>query len=274
MAEEKTTKIKKKRWIQIVAPANFNNELIGGIPVVESKLVIGRLVTANLMSLTNDMKKQNINLKFVISKIHEDKAVTSLYGYYLNSASIKRLVRKGKQKVEVSFACKTADNRRIRIKPVLIPINKVKGSISSALEKAVVDYIVPYAAKTNFDAMIRDLISGKLKRDIKTLLKKIYPVRVVEIAKLHIEEGKNKTAVRTVEVKEIPKEKKVEDKPAEKKEEEKVEKKEAKKEEKPKETVKTEEKKVEVIVPNSSSEAQTKAEKKEEVKEAPKEEQQ
>ena len=95
MPEEKVakTKIKKKRWIQILSPELLRNELIGEIPVHESKSLIDRLITVNLMSLTRDIKKQNTSIKFIISNIKGDKAITEFYGYYLNPTSIKRFSR-------------------------------------------------------------------------------------------------------------------------------------------------------------------------------------
>jgi small subunit ribosomal protein S3Ae len=240
MPEEKTakTKIKKKKWIQVLSPEMLRNELIGEIPVYEPKSLIDRLITVNLMSLTRDMKKQNTSIKFIISNIKGDKAITEFYGYYLNPTSIKRLVRRGKEKIGLSIICKTSDNKKIRIMPLIIPFTKVKSSVATSFRSTTINYITSYAAKTTIENMIKDLVTNKLQRELKGVLKKVYPVRILEIAKLHIEREE-----KPVE-KEIKVEVKEEEKPGEKKEEkveekpkeEKVEPKEEKKpEEKPKE---------------------------------------
>ena len=227
MAEEKATKIKKKKWVQIIAPAYFNSELLGVIPVTETKSLVGRSITVNLMALTRDIKKQNTNLRFSIKKIQGENATTEIYGYYLSAASIRRLVRRGKQKIEISFICKTSDNKRVRIKPLMVPINKVKGSVAASLSKAASKFVIEYLSKISLDNLIKDLISGKLRKEMKDALKKIYPIKIVEIAKLHIEEGKKK--VGDIKVEE-PAEKEEVDEQAE----EEVEEKPAKKKDKPK----------------------------------------
>ena len=236
MAEEKATKIKKKKWVQIIAPAYFNSELLGVIPVTETKSLVGRSITVNLMALTRDIKKQNTNLRFSIKKIQGENATTEIYGYYLSAASIRRLVRRGKQKIEISFICKTSDNKRVRIKPLMVPINKVKGSVAASLSKAASKFVIEYLSKISLDNLIKDLISGKLRKEMKDALKKIYPIKIVEIAKLHIEEGKKK--VGDIKVEE-PAEKEEVDEQAEEEveepvEKEKVEGKPAKKKDKPK----------------------------------------
>jgi len=209
------------------------------------------------MGLTRDIKKQNTSLKFTITNIKGDKAITDFYGYYLNPSSIKRLVRRGKEKIGLSIICKTADNKKIRIMPLVIPHRKVKGSIATAFRKRIADYLTAYAAKTSFENMIKDLIITKTQRDLKGALKKIYPVRILEVAKLHIETEK-KTGDKEV---------KVEVKKKEIKEEEtakKEEKKEEVKEEKPKEE-KTE-------APKKEEKQEKTAEKKEAPQEEPKSE--
>ena len=270
MAEEKVakTKVKKKRWIQILSPELFRNELIGEIPVTEPQSLIKRAITVNLMSLTRDMKKQNTSIKFTIANIKGDKAITEFYGYYLNPTSIKRLVRRGKEKIGISIICKTSDNKKIRVMPLMIPFTKVKGSVATAFKKNAADYLTSYAAKTTFENMIKDLITNKLQRELKGALKKIYPVRILEIAKLHIEKEK-KPLEKKVEVKAEERKEKVEEKVEEKKEEVEKEVKETvegKKAEEKKEEVKKEEKKIEEKPKKENKEEAPK----EENKEAPK----
>ncbi len=236
MAEEKATKatkIKKKRWVQILSPSLFRNELIGEIPVNDPKSVIGRAISINLMSLTRDIKNQNINIKFVINDLKGDKAITEFYGYCLNPSSIKRIVRRGKEKTELSITCKTSDNKKIRVKPLIVPYNKVKGSVAAAFRKNVTSYLTSYAVKTTFENIIRDLMANKIQKELKVSLKKIYPVRVLEISKLYIETEKKPVEKKVkVEVKEeTAKEEAEEERPKEVKEKKEVPKKEESKKE-------------------------------------------
>ena len=209
MAQEKASKattIKKKIWVQLVAPQSFNSQLIGEIPTTETKKLIGRVVTVNLMSLTGDMKKQNTNIKFLISQIKGDNAVTELHGYSLNSASVKRLVRRKNERIGLSFICKTADKKTVRIKPLMITRDKVKGSVSSSLQKTVIPFVTSHVEKTTFDNMIRELINKTLQKALKDAIKKIYPVKVVEISYLQIENKKGEQPQEMKVVEEKPKE--------------------------------------------------------------------
>lgn len=141
MAEEKSkegTKVKKQKWVQILAPKSFNNEIIGEIYASEIRSLVGRVVTVNLMTLSKDIKNQNANLRFVITQVEGGKGITELDGYYLIPASVRRLVRRGKKRIDLSFTCKTSDNKNVRIKPLIIPRTKVKSSVSAELRRALI----------------------------------------------------------------------------------------------------------------------------------------
>ena len=202
----KLSKVKRKRCVTIVTPASFNSEFVGEIPVTEPKSLVGKSITVNLMNLTRDIKKQNTTLKFLINDVQGDKATTELVGYNLVASSVRRLVRRGKERVDMSFICKTSDGKRIRIKPLMIPPVKLKSSVSASLKRAVINYIVPFVTKTTFDNVVRDLIGGKLQRVLKDELKKIYPIRVVEVSAFYLEHKVKKGKEAVVEISDEPKE--------------------------------------------------------------------
>ena len=239
MAEEKakkSTKVKKKSWVQILAPKSFGNDIIGEIYVFEAESLIGRDITVNLMSLTGDMKKQNTNLKFVIDSLEGSKAITTLEGYYLVPASVRRLVRRGKKRLDLSFTCRTSDNKKVRIKPLLIPLTKVKSSSSHDLRRATISHTTERLSKMTFENVVRELMNYKLQKSLKEDIKKIYPVRILEVSALYIEKDEkpveNKKEVRVEAKEEIKKEEKVEKKKEEVKEDKKEVPKEKKQEEK------------------------------------------
>ncbi len=113
-------KVKKKRWITILAPKILNERPIGESYVADPGLLIGRVISCNLMTLTNDMKTQNITMKFIVCEIKDAKAHTKPVGYSLNQTYLKRMMRRGKNRIDESYHLKTADNKRIRIKLFLL----------------------------------------------------------------------------------------------------------------------------------------------------------
>ena len=186
MAEQKKTKIKKKEWCLITADKLFNNVILGESYLSSPSEMIGRYITVNLMQITNDSKSQNINLKFFISRIDNNKGIGDVIGYEIMPSNIRRLVRKEKKKVELSFVCTTSDNVKVRIKPIMIIKKDTKGSTETALRKHSHDFIVKTIAKLNYSDMILDIIEYKLQDAVKSSLRKIYPLKQFDIRQMYI----------------------------------------------------------------------------------------
>ncbi len=235
MAQAKViTKIKKKNWYPLIAPGIFRNAVLGETFVYDENTMIGKTVTQNLMSLTGDVKKQNTNIDFIVTKVENGKAFTDIIGYYLIPASIRRLTRRRSEKIELSFICDTSDGKHIRIKPLIFAISNIKGSVGNNLRRTATDFLIKEIKKMTYEDLITNLINRNLQSSLRENIKKIYPVRVSEIKSAYIETEKKHGEEEEVKVKEevkktIKKKKteeiKAEESPAKEKEvkEEKVE---------------------------------------------------
>lgn len=184
---EQAAKIKKKQWFSILAPKQFENAVIGETLVYEPMAMMGKTLTHSLMNLTNDMKRQNVNIHFKVVEIEGDKAKTSIIGYQIVPSSVKRFVRRASEKMDISFTCETADNVFLRINPLVITRSDIKGSIAAKMRGSTVNFLVKAIKKMTYDEFVNDLISHKIQASMRETLNKIYPLRVCEIRYAGIE---------------------------------------------------------------------------------------
>ena len=139
---EQVSKIKKKLWYPIVAPKMFENAVLGETIVYDPNAMIGKTLTASLMNLIHDVKRQNVNIHFKVVGVEDGKATTSIVGYQIVPSSVKRLVRRNSEKINLSFACDTSDNVMMRVKPIVITRSAVKGSVQAKLRHNIVNFLV------------------------------------------------------------------------------------------------------------------------------------
>ena len=139
------------------------------------------------MNLTNDVKKQNVTIHFKIVEIEGDKGKTTITGYEIVPSSVKRFVRRNSEKMDLSFACSTADNVTIRVKPLVITKADVKGSIAAKMRNIIVNYLVKTIKKITYDELVNDLITHKLQAIMRENLNRIYPLKVCEVRYAGIE---------------------------------------------------------------------------------------
>jgi small subunit ribosomal protein S3Ae len=194
-------KIKKKIFVRILAPKLFQEQLIGETPVTESRLLLGRKMSVNMMSLTNDPKDQNIQLKLSINTLQGADAVsTELLGLTLSPAFVRRLVRKEKSRVDDCFTVKTADNKNVVVKTFLLTINIVTNSILTSLRKKSYELAKNAAAQISSEAFISEVLSHKFQEKLRKDLNKIYPLKQCEVKDLHIVSESKKSEEKEVVV--------------------------------------------------------------------------
>jgi small subunit ribosomal protein S3Ae len=199
------TKIKKKIFVKILAPKDFQEQIIGEAPVTESRLLLGRKINVNLMTITNDPKDQNIQIKFNINELKgADSVGTELLSATLLPAYIRRLVRKEKSRIDNCFTVKTQDNKNVVIKTFFITINIVTNSILTSLRKKSQEFIRNEVAKMNFDNLVIEVLSHKLQDRARKELNKVYPLKQCEVREIKLaleSKKKNEEAAETTEVK-------------------------------------------------------------------------
>ena len=198
---EQVAKLKKKQWYNIIAPKQFDNAVIGETLVYEPGAMLGKTLSHSLMNLTNDTKRQNINIHFKVVEIDGDKAKTSIVGYQIIPSTVKRFVRRNSEKMDLSFACDTADNVFLRIKPLVITKADVKGSTAAKLRNNIISFLVKTIKKMTYDELINDLIARKLQDSMRQNFSKMYPLKVCEIRYMGIEQREKPQEVQA-EVKE------------------------------------------------------------------------
>ncbi|MFH1440143.1 MAG: hypothetical protein ABIG89_06240 [Candidatus Woesearchaeota archaeon] len=179
---------KKKKWFQIIGEKVYDNAVLGETPIEDTSKIIGRTINVNLMSVTGDMKKQNTSLVYKIHSFKDNKFYALPIGYKISSSYIKRIVRRGKNRIDDSFVVKTKDNKIIRIKMVLLTRNLTCRSARSLAKNMLQHEAADIAGKLDFYQFMNDILNKRFQIKLSALLSKVYPIRQIEIKLLKIEE--------------------------------------------------------------------------------------
>ncbi len=192
-------KIARKEWYPILAPKLFQNAVLGETYVYEPQEMVGKGIVSNLMSLTNDIKRQNINISFRVNSVENGKAFADVIGYYMLNSSIRRMVRRDIEKIDMSFSCKTSDNKTLQVKPLFIARSATKGSVAAKIRRIAQDSLIRYISSVTYDTFVNDLVSHKVQTSLKNELSKVYPLRVCEIRYMGIVDLERKLAAKAKE---------------------------------------------------------------------------
>ncbi|MBL7147416.1 MAG: hypothetical protein ISS82_01165 [Nanoarchaeota archaeon] len=180
MTKVSEKKVKKRKWYEILSK-DFNNVVLGEIITKDPNSVLNRTLKVNLGNLTRDIKLQNVDIVFRITKFEEDKFYTEIYGYGLNSSYVKRIIKSTKTKIDDSFVCTSKDGIKVRIKPLILTRNNVNRSIITSLIKKNRELFNDHVSKKDYKDFFKDLSDKKLCIELKKTMSKIYPLSVFEV---------------------------------------------------------------------------------------------
>jgi len=181
MAVQALIKKGRKKWYTIMASANFNERPLGETLSYEPEKLVGRVISVNLSNLTGNLKAQNIKVSFRVKEIKDNHAVTELVSYEMSQSYIKRVVRTGRDRVDLSFAGKTKDNVKVIVKPFLLTKFNTHRSVKAALKEQCKAFFDKYLSETEYHTFLSHLISNKINQDMREVLSKVYPLGNVEI---------------------------------------------------------------------------------------------
>jgi len=188
----------KKRWFKIVAPKLFNNRIVGEVPVTEPDSLKGRSMKTNMFTLTDNMRKQNTEVNLLIDNVQGDQAKTSMIGYRILPTSIKRLVRKGRTRIDLTTKAITKDEKVVTIKILLITRNLVKGSVSRTMVTETKRILEKKISSSNFNELCETIVYGKIQKELKEKLAKTYPLRICDIREFKLERFLKATELRKI----------------------------------------------------------------------------
>lgn len=202
MAEAKV-KIIRKKWLPIKASKFFDSEPLGECYVTDSEKLLGRTVTANLANLTGDIRQQAVTLKFIVRSLDGESGVADVTGYDMAGSAIRRIVRRGSDRIDQAFMCESSDGQKVIIKPMLITKAITNSGVHRSLRKMLIASVTKQVKRHTFESLINEVITSKLQMAVKTELKKVYPVKAVEVKSLRLaaadqEGAKEKAAAKEV----------------------------------------------------------------------------
>jgi ribosomal protein S3AE len=188
MADEKKTssKVKKKHWAQILAPKSFDNAVIGEAFINEKEELLNKSITTNLMVLTDDPRRQSYSVRFDVKEVKDGKAVTQVIGMEMTPSAIKRLIRRGRDKVDDSFVVRIGGGRMARVKPVLVTNTKASRAAQTEIRLTVRKRLRDLYAKMRFDSIIKDIVESKTQRMLRDIAGKTHPLRSADIREIVI----------------------------------------------------------------------------------------
>lgn len=181
-------KWKTKTWYTVLAPEAFEGKEIAQVPSDDDAKLMNRIVRISLGDLTGDMTQAYTNLAFRISEVKGKSASTKLIGHELSPSYLRSLVRRRRDVVNDVIDVNTKDGMPVRVKVSLYTARKVSTPGRAAMRHALRGEILERAKEMDFATFMQEIVFGKFSSRIYKAVKKIVPVKRVEVRKTEVKE--------------------------------------------------------------------------------------
>lgn len=179
---------KTKRWYTVIAPKIFNEVEVSQVPAQDDEHLINRVMEIPLKDITKDIAHIYASVRLRVSEVKGNTAHTKFIGHSLSREYLATLVRRYRDKVEVVFPLKSKDGVDFVVKAVVITLDHCSDRQKKALYHALREAVIARAAQTDFGTLVLDMIYGKVSMELAGDLRKIVPIRQVEIRKTELTE--------------------------------------------------------------------------------------
>ncbi|HLE06219.1 MAG TPA: hypothetical protein VI790_02620 [Candidatus Nanoarchaeia archaeon] len=198
--------VAKKRWFTIISPKIFGSKELGETMSDDPKKVKGRVLTTNAKELTNDFKRSHISIKLLVKEVVDDNALTEISGYAVSRPYLQRLVHKGMSSIAIVEDVTTSDNQKIRVKCTAV----VNGKIQTTKKKLIRERFISESSRMFSEMTLDNIVfiasTNKIQKMLVTKLKKVHPLRFVEIKKIDVLDSSKKIEVKPKEEKVVEEE--------------------------------------------------------------------
>ena len=180
----KKDKWKLKKKYKIVIPENFGYMEMGLVVSSKPENLIGRKISYSIRDITHEKQKQHINVTFRIKKVEGDKALTMFDSLSVDRKYLMSRIVPGHTLIDQPFIIKLKD-ADMKLAMNILTAYKVHASQKKDMIKKIPVVLDEYKNEkvNNFLELV---ISGRTNVAIFKNLKKIAPVRRVEIRNMNV----------------------------------------------------------------------------------------
>ncbi|MEK6843412.1 MAG: hypothetical protein AABY04_02900 [Candidatus Micrarchaeota archaeon] len=179
---------KSKSWYAVRAPKFLNEVEVASVIALDDEHLINRIIIIPLKDVTKDISHTYTNIHLRITEIKGKTAYTKFIGHEVSREFIHAMVRRENDALHVVFQATSKDGIEFRIKAVVVTGISCSGRQKTLLRNLLMEELKEKASSKDFGQFIYDTLYGKVAGEVYKILKKLVPIKRVEVRKTELKE--------------------------------------------------------------------------------------
>lgn len=181
-------KWKMKSWYTLVAPEIFESRELGQVVSSDEPNLKNRVIRIGLGDMLGSFSQGTAYtvLYFRVSGVTGKTAHTKFIGHELVPGYIRTLARRRRSLMSQVDDVVTRDGVNVRIKSLCISGVKVSEGVRTDVRREISAAVRALAKQTDFNLLAQEMVFGKLSSKVFAAVKRIGPLKRVEIRKSEV----------------------------------------------------------------------------------------
>lgn len=158
------------------------------MPASDEQHLVNRVIMLPLREVTHNLSHMYVNIRLRVSEIKGLTAFTKFIGHEIAREYLSTLVRRHRDALRVVMTVKSADGIDFTVKALAVTNSPCSAIQKRLLRNALASELKQKVARQEFGKFIREALLGKVGTELYGKLKKLVPLRRVEIYKTELYE--------------------------------------------------------------------------------------
>ncbi|MGB9577441.1 MAG: 30S ribosomal protein S3ae [Candidatus Micrarchaeia archaeon] len=188
MAKKVVDTWKSKSWYAVLAPKFMNEVQFAQVPALDDEHLMNRVIEVPLKEITKDIAHMYTNVRMRVTEIKGKTAYAKFIGHSIAREYLQTLVRRHREALWIVLPVSSKDGVEFKVKALVVTAGRASSAKKTALRNAMTEFLKNKASTNTFGNFINLVLYGKASSEAVGVLKKIVPIRRVEIYKTELKE--------------------------------------------------------------------------------------
>lgn len=189
MAQKKVVDTwKQKSWYHIISPKFLGEVQVAQILASDEEHMINRILALPLKEITHDISHMYTTIRIRVQSIQNQNAYTKFIGHEASREYLSTLGRRRRELLRVVLPGKSKDGVAFTAKMLVVTAVPCSTPKKKMLRNMAQSELKKLIQEARFGDFIQDVLYNKISPKIHNALKKIAPIKRVEIYKTELYE--------------------------------------------------------------------------------------
>lgn len=179
---------KQKQWYKLISPKFLGEVEISEVPATDEEHLLNRIVSLPLKEVTHDLSHMYTTIRLRVEKISGKNAFAKFIGHATSRDYLSTLARRNRDLLRVVFTVLSKDGVKFHVKCLVVTAVACSTAQRKQLRNETLKTLKEIISQKDFSDFIQSVLYNRAAQEVHTKLKKIAPIKRIEIYKTELYE--------------------------------------------------------------------------------------